>query len=121
MTFNLSMSGSDLLLLLPEMLLTVWLCVVLIVDFAMPRLPKVRLAYLSVGGLAAVLLSLLWFDQTGVTGTLFADMFVVDRLAIFFKILIVIATALVILVSVDYVRRFRFFKGEYYFLVLMSA
>ncbi|TAJ24963.1 MAG: NADH-quinone oxidoreductase subunit N [Nitrospirae bacterium] len=121
MTFNLSMSGSDLLLLLPEMLLTVWLCVVLIVDFAMPRLPKARLAYLSVGGLAAVLLNLLWFDRTGVTGTLFADMFVVDRLAIFFKILIVIATALVILVSVDYVRRFRFFKGEYYFLVLMSA
>jgi len=40
MTFNLTLSGTDLLLLVPEMLLTVWLCVVLIVDFAMPRLPK---------------------------------------------------------------------------------
>ncbi|MBM4133832.1 MAG: NADH-quinone oxidoreductase subunit N [Nitrospira sp.] len=121
MIFNFSMSGADLLLMLPEILLTVWLCVVLIVDFAMPRLPKEQLAYLSVGGLVAVLLNLAWFDQAGVTGVLFNNMFVVDRLAIFFKIFIVGATALVVLISIDYVRRFRFFKGEYYFLVLMSA
>jgi NADH-quinone oxidoreductase subunit N len=121
MTFELNMSGSDLLLLLPEMLLTFWVCVVLIVDFAMPRLPKDRLAYLSVGGLGAVLLNLIWYDRAGFTGTLFNHMFVVDSLAIFFKIFIVGATMLVVLASVDYVRRFRFFKGEYYFLVLMSA
>jgi NADH-quinone oxidoreductase subunit N len=120
-TFSLNISGADLLLLLPEMLLTLWLCVVLIVDFAWPRLPKQQLAYLSVGGLATVLVNLFWFDAAGVTGALFNNMFVVDRLALFFKILIVGATALVVLASVDYVRRFRFFKGEYYFLVLMSA
>jgi NADH-quinone oxidoreductase subunit N len=121
MTFNLSLSGSDLLLMLPEIVLTLWLCVVLIVDFAMPRLPKDRIAYLSLAGLGLVLLNLVWFDRAGVTGTLFANMFVVDRLAIFFKVFVVGATALVILASMDYVRRFRFFKGEYYFLVLMSA
>jgi len=44
-----------------------------------------------------------------------------DRMAIFFKVLVVGATILVILASKDYVERFRFFKGEYYFLVLMSA
>jgi len=121
MTFNLTLSAADLLLLVPEMLLTVWLCVVLIVDFSMPRLPKEHLAYLSVGGLGAVLACLLWFDLAGISGTLFAHMFVVDGLALFFKIFVVGATILVILASVDYVRRFRFFKGEYYFLVLMSA
>jgi NADH-quinone oxidoreductase subunit N len=121
MTFNLTLSGADLLLLVPEMALTVWLCVVLIVDFSMPRLPKEHLAYLSVGGLGAVLACLLWFDLAGISGTLFAHMFVVDGLALFFKIFVVGATILVILASVDYVRRFRFFKGEYYFLVLMSA
>jgi NADH-quinone oxidoreductase subunit N len=120
-TFSLNISGADLLLLLPEMLLTLWLCVVLIVDFAWPRLPKQYLAYLSVAALATVLVNLLWFDTAGVTGALFNNMFVVDRLAVFFKVLIVGATALVVLASVDYVRRFRFFKGEYYFLVLMSA
>jgi NADH-quinone oxidoreductase subunit N len=121
MTFSLTMSGSDLLLLLPEMFLTVWLCVVLIVDFALPALPKRRIAYLSVAGLAAVLSCLIWFDLKGVQGTLFNHMFVVDRLAIFFKIFVVGATILVVLASIDYVQRFRFFRGEYYFLVLMSG
>ena len=33
MTFSLTLSASDLLLLLPELFLTLWLCVVLAVDF----------------------------------------------------------------------------------------
>ena len=121
MTFTLNVSGSDLILMLPEIILTLWLCGVLIVDFAMPKLPKEQLAYLSVCGLAIVLANLVWFDVEGVSGALFANMFVLDRMALFFKILIVGATMLVLLASRDYVQRFRFFKGEYYFLVLMSA
>jgi NADH-quinone oxidoreductase subunit N len=121
MTFSLAMSLSDLLLLLPEMLLTFWICLVLIVDFSFPRLPKEQLAYLSIAGLAITLGCLAWFDVTGITGTLFANMFVVDRMALFFKILIVVATILVIMASVEYVHRFTFFRGEYYFLVVMSA
>jgi NADH-quinone oxidoreductase subunit N len=121
MTFTLTLSASDLLLLLPEMFLTLWLCVVLTIDFAMPRLPKKWLAYWSGAGLAVTLGILLWFDRSGTTGTLFQQMFVVDRLALFFKVFIVGATMLVIFASIDYVRRFRFFRGEYYFLVLMSA
>ncbi len=121
MTFTLNLTGSDLILMLPEIILTLWLCGVLIVDFAMPKLPKEQLAYLSVCGLAIVLANLLWFDVKGVSGTLFTNMFVLDRMALFFKILVVGATMLVILASKDYVQRFRFFKGEYYFLVLMSA
>ncbi len=121
MTFSLSLSGSDLLLMLPEMLLTLWLCVVLIVDFAWPKVPKAQIAYLSVAGLILVLITLVWFQSDGIGGTLFGRMFVVDRLALFFKIFIVGASILVVLASIDYVQRFRFFKGEYYFLVLMSA
>jgi NADH-quinone oxidoreductase subunit N len=121
MTFSLTLSGADLLLMLPEIILTLWLCGVLIVDFTFPKLPKEQLAYLSVCGLVIVLANLLWYDRTGVSGTLFHHMFVMDRMAIFFKVLVVGATILVILASKDYVERFRFFKGEYYFLVLMSA
>jgi NADH-quinone oxidoreductase subunit N len=107
--------------MLPELFLTLWLCVILTIDFSFPRFSKRDLAYLSVLGLAVVLANLIWFDRAGVTGTLFNHMFVMDRMAIFFKIFIVAATILVILASMDYVRRFKFFKGEYYFLVLMSA
>jgi len=121
MNFSLAMSLSDLLLLLPEMLLTFWICLILVVDFAFPRLPKEQLAYLSIGGLAITLGCLAWFDVTGITGTLFANMFVVDRMALFFKMLIVLATILVTIASIEYVHHFTFFRGEYYFLVAMSA
>ena len=47
MTFSLTLSASDLLLLLPEILLTFWLCVILIVDFSFPRLPKEQIWRIS--------------------------------------------------------------------------
>jgi NADH-quinone oxidoreductase subunit N len=121
MTFSLTFTATDLLLLLPEILLTVWLCLVLIVDFSFRRIAHRHLAYLSVGGLLLTLGTLGWMDATGVTGTLFNRMFVVDRLALFFKMFVAGSTALVVLASIDYVQRFRFFRGEYYFLVVMSA
>ncbi len=121
MTFTLTLSFADLLLLLPEIVLTCWLCIVVIVDFAVPRLPKEQLAILSITGLLATLGCLVWFDVTHVSGALFGNMFVLDRMAIFFKIFIVGSTALVILASIQYVERFRFFRGEYYVLVVMSA
>ena len=34
MTFNLTLSAADLLLLLPEIFLTIWLCVILALDFS---------------------------------------------------------------------------------------
>src|SRR4030095_7831033 len=121
MTFSLTLSSSDLLLLLPEIFLTCWLCVVLIVDFSFPRLAKENLAYLSIAGLIATLGCLAWFDYSGISGTLFANMFVVDRMALFFKIFLVAATLLVILASIEFIHKFTFFRGEYYFLVVMSA
>ncbi|MCP9438757.1 MAG: NADH-quinone oxidoreductase subunit N [Nitrospira sp.] len=121
MTFDLTISAADLLLLLPEIFLTCWLCVVLIVDFASPRLPHTRLAVLSVIGLVATLACLAWFDVAHVSGSLFGNMFVLDRMAIFFKMFVVGSTALVILASMQYVDRFTLFRGEYYFLVMMSA
>ncbi|MCE3222746.1 MAG: nuoN [Nitrospira sp.] len=121
MTFSLTLSASDLLLLLPELFLTAWLCVVLIADFSFKRIVQEQLAYLTILGLTMTLACLVWFDITGLTGTLFGKMFVLDRLAIFFKVLILLATILVILLSIDYVHRFSFFRGEYYFLVAMSA
>ena len=80
-----------------------------------------QLAYFSVAGLVATLGCLVWFDIAGITGTLFANMFVLDRMALFFKMFIVGATILVILASIDYIHRFKFFRGEYYFLIVMSA
>ncbi|HEU5091204.1 MAG TPA: hypothetical protein VFT30_00875, partial [Nitrospira sp.] len=121
MTFSLTLSAGDLLFLLPELFLTAWLCVILIVDFSFKRIVQEQLAYLTVVGLLITLACLAWFDITGLTGALFGEMFVLDRMAIFFKVIILLATVLVILLSIDYVHKFSFFRGEYYFLVAMSA
>ena len=121
MTFDLTLSGSDLLLLVPEMFLTIWLCVVLAVDCTRRTINHETLAYLSVGGVVVTLVTLIWFDYAEIHGALFKDTFVLDGVAIFFKIFVLMATALVLLCSVDYVRSFKFFRGEYYCLIMMSA
>ncbi|WP_454061068.1 NADH-quinone oxidoreductase subunit N [Candidatus Nitrospira salsa] len=121
MIFDLTLTGSDLLLVLPEIFLTLWLCTVLSVDFSVRKIQHETLAYLSIGGLLATICILIWFDQAGIIGALFKNMYVVDHLSIFFKILILLATAMVIFISIDYVKGFRFFKGEYYFMVMMSG
>ena len=121
MTFDLTLSGSDLLLLAPEMFLTVWLCVVLAVDCTRRTINHRTLAYLSVGGVVVALVTLIWFDYADIRGALFKNTFVLDGVAIFFKIFVLAATGLVLLCSVDYVRSFKFFRGEYYCLIMMSA
>jgi NADH-quinone oxidoreductase subunit N len=121
MTFDLVLSAGDLLLLLPEIFLTLWLCLILALDFSLKRITHQQLAYLSIAGLGVTGLILFGFDQTGMTGTLFKNMFVLDRMALFFKLLIVGATALILFMSMDYVQDIRFFRGEYYFMVVMSA
>ena len=121
MIFSFTMSPSDLLLFLPEILLTSWLCLILILDFSFPRLANEQLAYFSIAGLVGTLGCLAWFDIDGITGSLFGNMFVLDRMALFFKMLIVGSTILVILASIDYIHRIKLFRGEYYFLIVMSA
>ena len=121
MKFTLSLSGSDLLLLLPEIFLTLWICMLLAVDAVPSRVSKKVIGNLSIVGLYATLGALLWFDINGKTGALFNGMFVLDPMAIYFKIFIVASTILVVSMSIGAVERFPAFQGEYYFLVLMSA
>src|SRR5437773_11196688 len=121
MSFDLNLSLNDLLLMLPELWVTLWICVVLCVNFMMPPVTTHTIALLSVAGLGVALGCLLWYYHDGVSGVLFKGMFVLDRLALFFKIFVVGATVLVTLASINFVGRFRFFKAEYYFLVMMAA
>jgi NADH-quinone oxidoreductase subunit N len=121
MTFDLNLSLNDLMLMLPELWVTIWICVVLCLDFLIPRMSTRDIAWLSVAGMAVSLIFLLWYYADGTQGVLFKGMFALDRLALFFKIFVVTAGILVILSSHDFVWRFRFFKAEYYFLVMMTV
>ncbi len=121
MNFTLELSGADLLLLLPEIFLTLWICMLLAADAVPSRISKKHIGNLSVFGLYATLVTLFWFYINGKTGSLFNGMYLLDPMALYFKIFIVVSTILVVSMSIEAVERFPAFKGEYYFLVLMSA
>ncbi|MFQ5861216.1 MAG: proton-conducting transporter membrane subunit, partial [Dehalococcoidia bacterium] len=117
------MSVRDLLLLSPELSMVGLALLVILLDLAMVNRKGV-LAVIATAGLAVPLALgvALWGQvhsggsEVGIFGTL-----VVDKFALFFKFLILGATALVFMASVDYVSRFERFKGEYYALILLSA
>ena len=121
MEFTLTISAADLLLMLPELLLTGLVCLVLVLDFSFPRIGKGTLAWLTVAGFVGILASLVWMFAAGVQGTLFNNMFVLDAFAVFFKIVVVVATLLVLLASLDYIKRIYLFRGEYYVMVMLAA
>jgi NADH-quinone oxidoreductase subunit N len=121
MEFTLTISAADLLLMLPELLLTGMVCLVLVLDFSFPKIGKGTLAWLTVAGFVGILASLVWMFAAGVHGTLFNNMFVLDPFAMFFKIVVVVATLLVLLASLDYIKRIYLFRGEYYVMVMLAS
>jgi NADH-quinone oxidoreductase subunit N len=108
----------NLSLIAPEISVLATAVVVILADLFFQR--KSLLAIISLVGLAVA------FGFTihlwgGNAQTTFANMLVVDKFALFFKLLFPVMAALVILASIDYVSRFNSFQGEYYALVLLST
>jgi len=121
MEFTLTFSWADFLLILPETLMTLLICLVLFLDFLFPKISKNTLGYISVLGMMILMGLLGGYFAADIQGTLFKDMFALDSFAIFFKLFVLLSSILIILSSADYLYKVRWFKGEYYFLVLFSA
>ena len=118
------MFPADLYLLMPELALAGMAIIVILADLVLKR--RDLLAPLSLIGLAVpVALSIvLWLkldsiDPHALSG--FSGFFVVDYFSLFFKFLILGATALVIMASRESVTRFSRFQGEYYALIMMAS
>ena len=113
------MTAHDLYLLTPELALAGVAGIVVLVDLLVSR--KGVVAVVALLGLLVplALTIILWGDvqsEQAVFGTL-----VVDKFALFFKLLVLAIVAMLILGSADYVERFQRFQGEFYALVLFSA
>jgi NADH-quinone oxidoreductase subunit N len=92
---------------------------VLVCDLLPPRNSKDHLASVALGGVVAALLLTVW--QWGADQRAFRDMVALDVYVSFFYIVICYALALVLLLSMDYVKRTHAESGEYYALVLFSG
>jgi NADH-quinone oxidoreductase subunit N len=92
---------------------------VLLLDLLPPRESKTHLGTVALAGLCAALLVTIL--RWGSGGRAFRDMIVLDQHALFFHLVIAYAAALVVLLSMDYLRRAGVETGEYYALVLFST
>ena len=94
-------------------------CLVLLLDLLPPRASKAHLATVALLGVVAALLTSL--AAWGGRGRGFRDMVILDNYALFFHVVICYGAALIVLLSIDYLRRSGVESGEYYALVLFST
>jgi NADH-quinone oxidoreductase subunit N len=110
-------SVRDFWFILPELVLTGGALLVLIVDVLAPRNGRV-LAWATLLVIGATMAALLPF---GATHREVAHLIAVDRFALFFKILFLVAAAITVLMSIRYLDIEGASPGEYYFLVLCAT
>lgn len=113
---------TDILHALPEVFLAVVALVILVLSFAAPG-RRAWMETLSVVGVvgAAILVVQAVFQSGGDPVSVFSGMYLVDKFAIFFKVVFLIATLLVILMSVDYLPLVGVPIGEFYSILLFST
>jgi NADH-quinone oxidoreductase subunit N len=103
----------------PLTFLTVWSCVLLLVDLFIPKERKGITALLAALGLALTLG--LTLAQIGQTLTSFNGMVVLDGFSIFVNALLLVSGLLGIALAYGYVKRMGLERGEYYTLLLFSV
>jgi NADH-quinone oxidoreductase subunit N len=107
-------------ILVPEIILVIVGSAVLLLDAFAPGARSRVLAWFSLAGIILALAYTLdlW---GGLPEYAFSDMIVRDDFAVFFKLLTLIGTGLVILYSAGYLEKEDLVHGEYYGLMLFSA
>ena len=109
----------SLLYFIPEMLLVVFAAAVIILDLIVRDREGDKVAYLALVGLGCSLLAILISNSIiGTDKSLFFGMIRLDKFAIFFKILLILATSATILFSLRSEELDVKLKGEYYALLL---
>ena len=109
----------DSVAVLPELIVAIGACALLLVELVLPKPMRVRLAYLSliIIGAAAAATVALATEQAEV----FGGMFILDPFSSYFKLLLYLATALTILLSIRYLEIERIHLGEYYAFLLFAT
>ncbi len=118
------MTLNDIYLLSPEIALAGGALLIILLDLVIGR----KRALLALGivalALSAALSVALWADAAASDAGRLEGVFgaiVIDRFALFFKLLISVATALSLLMSASYSERFRRFQAEFFALIMLSA
>ncbi|HXJ84909.1 MAG TPA: NADH-quinone oxidoreductase subunit N [Candidatus Methylomirabilis sp.] len=119
MTGSLVFPSIDLRAIGAPLVLFVTAGIVMVLDLFPPRDRKDHLGFV---GLAGVVVSLiLTLRMWGTDARAFRGMVAIDGFVLFFNLVIGYAVGLVLLLSMDYIRRQGVESGEFYVLVLLAA
>jgi NADH-quinone oxidoreductase subunit N len=120
---GLSFNSSDLWLLAPELIVTLFACFALVIDITAPRGKGKLAATFCLGGLAlaGVSAGVLYANHHGTERLAFGNMFVVDDYALFFKFILLFVAAASIIISVRFLEVEGQQHGEYYALILFAT
>lgn len=113
--------GADLLVILPELIIVVTACLILVLDPITAPSRKELLAWLSLGALTLCIG--LTGGQISVLNSpafAFSDLVVVDGYARFWKLLLYGVTGLTVLMSLPYLKAEQLHLGEYYGFILLA-
>jgi len=104
---------------LPEMLLVVVATLIMVLEPLTSKTSKRALGWAALAGLVAALIPAAMGELA--PGAAFSGMVVIDGFAVFFRVLVIAAGIVVVLMSGSYLRREEAESGEYYALLLYSV
>ncbi|MBF0448531.1 MAG: NADH-quinone oxidoreductase subunit NuoN [Magnetococcales bacterium] len=112
------MPDINLGLMLPELLITLLAMVLLLMSAWYGKEGRGTIGWMSIFGIGLAALAILSGGGSG--ETTFGGMFIDDSFARFMKLLICIATALPLIISMNYIRDHRLDGGEYFVITLFA-
>jgi NADH-quinone oxidoreductase subunit N len=119
MTDAITVPVVSLRVIAPAAILAVTGFVLMLLDLLPPRGRREHMAFVGLAGVVVALVSAILLWGSDITG--FQGMAVLDNLTLFATLVIGYATGLVLLESIDYLKRRGMESGEFYILVLFAA
>jgi NADH-quinone oxidoreductase subunit N len=107
--------------LAPDIVILATLVVILIADLVLPEREQWRTSSIAAIGMLAALVPVATLAYEGTDRVMFGGAYVVDDYALALKGFFIIATYVVVLLSVDYINEGDYYRGEFYFLLLVST
>jgi NADH-quinone oxidoreductase subunit N len=114
------MTSTDLVALLPILILAGYGCLLMLVDLFIPDDRKRWTAWLAFLGLALAAASLVFWPAGGQI-IAFNGMLIADGYSVFLNIIFLLSAGLTILLALNYLPRAGLDRGEFYFLLLFTV
>lgn len=116
------MNHTDLLVVLPLIVLVAWSLVLILVDLWVPARSKgITAALAAIGLLGATAATLVVGARTAEPQGAFYGMVVLDRFSVYLQVLFLISGVAGVGIAYDYLKRMGIERGEYYTLLLLSV